>query len=334
MENKKVVFNVIMPCYNSEKYVITALDSIVNQTYPHWHLTAINDGSTDKTLEFLEKYAEKDKRITVLSKENGGYVSAVNYGLDHLNGDYFLFLGSDDYLSTELFFEIEKKLSLMVELPDCIAFKTAVCYGDYIKTDFFTKFDTLAFKENTTIKEYSEENPAHSDIFFVKDTSKCFKCDLLKDLRYFGKFGIDADGIFSMLFCNNAKSFLSVPFHGYYWTIREGSVSSSSTKSIEKEFDKLDNWQKFFNELEKMDISDISPKEIEYLAFAHGQLCELILDFGVVCKYSKIIKKHIRWVISKEKRFSFEGSRNFQFKMFLISPVLSSIFYKLYKRIK
>ena len=83
-----------------------------------------------------------------------------------------------------------------------------------------------------------------------------------------------------------------------------------------------------------MDISDISPKEIEYLAFAHGQLCELILDFGVVCKYSKIIKKHIRWVISKEKRFSFEGSRNFQFKMFLISPVLSSIFYKLYKRIK
>lgn len=334
MENKKIVFNVIMPCYNSESYVLTALDSIVNQTYPHWHLTAVNDGSTDKTLEYLEKYAEKDERITVLSKENGGYVSAVNYALDHLKGDYFLFLGSDDYLSTELFFEIEKNISAMSELPDCIAFKTTVLYSDYTKTDFYTKFDTVAFNENTTVKKYAEENPAHAAIFFARDTSKCFKCERVNDLRYFGKYGIDADGIFSMLFNNKAKSFLSVPVHGYYWTIREDSVSSPSMKNIAKEFDRLDNWQKFFGELDKMDISEIPPQEIKFLSYPHGQLCEFIMDFGIVCKYSKTLKKHVKWVISQEKRFSFNGSRDFQFKMFLIAPRITSLLYKLYKKIK
>ena len=64
-----------MPCYNSELWVKNALDSIKNQTYPHWELIVVNDGSKDNTPDILNEYAESDERIKVFSKENGGYVS-------------------------------------------------------------------------------------------------------------------------------------------------------------------------------------------------------------------------------------------------------------------
>lgn len=83
---KDISFSVIMPCYNSEDYVRNALDSVVNQTYKNWELIAVNDGSTDHTLEILNEYASADQRVKVFSKENGGYTSAVNFGLEKVGG--------------------------------------------------------------------------------------------------------------------------------------------------------------------------------------------------------------------------------------------------------
>ena len=91
------LISIIVPVYNSEKYIKECLDSIVDQTYSNLEIIIINDGSIDKSLEIIKSY--KDKRIILISKENGGVSSARNEGLKQATGDYVIFVDSDDYFT-------------------------------------------------------------------------------------------------------------------------------------------------------------------------------------------------------------------------------------------
>lgn len=98
IENPKV--SVIIPVYNTEKYLREALDSIVNQTLKEIEIITINDGSTDSSLDVLNEYAQKDNRIIVYSQENKGLSKTRNFGLDNCKGNYIYFFDSDDILSS------------------------------------------------------------------------------------------------------------------------------------------------------------------------------------------------------------------------------------------
>jgi len=262
--SKALTFSVIMPCYNSQEYVTNALESILGQTWVHWELVAIDDGSEDETLSILQKYSENDPRIKILTKENGGYVSAVNLGLNHITGDYFLLMGSDDSLAPELF----EKLAAAAgdRQPDCIAFRTEIIQnGINLGVESITQFAEGAAKYQTALADFAEEYPRQSEIFFTRDTSKCYHRRLLGDLRYFGRYGLDADGIFSMLLCHKAESFLVIPVSGYYWTIRADSVSGRK-RTLVQNCDCVSNWIRFFQEVNKMDYR-LAETEKQYLHY-------------------------------------------------------------------
>lgn len=90
--------SIIIPCYNVEKYLPKCLDSIVNQTYKNLEIICINDGSTDNTLDLLNKYKLNDSRIVVIDQENSGASMARNNGLNYVTGDYIMFVDSDDWI--------------------------------------------------------------------------------------------------------------------------------------------------------------------------------------------------------------------------------------------
>ena len=90
--------SVIIPVYNVEKYLAECMDSICGQTLKNIEIICINDGSTDNSLNILKRYAKNDKRIIVLSQENGGLSVARNTGLNFVNGEYIYFCDSDDKL--------------------------------------------------------------------------------------------------------------------------------------------------------------------------------------------------------------------------------------------
>lgn len=94
--------SVIMPVYNVEKYVGNSIESILKQTYDNFELIIVIDGSPDNSGSIAEKYSQKDSRINVIYKDNGGLSDARNCGIDKANGDYIYFLDSDDYIENNL----------------------------------------------------------------------------------------------------------------------------------------------------------------------------------------------------------------------------------------
>ncbi len=94
--------SVIVPIYNSEKYISECIESILNQTYENFELILIDDGSKDSSGDICRKYENQDKRVRYIYKENGGVSSARNYGIQCAKGDYIVFVDSDDIVKLEM----------------------------------------------------------------------------------------------------------------------------------------------------------------------------------------------------------------------------------------
>ena len=92
------MISVIVPVYNTEKYLHRCIDSILAQTYTDFELLLIDDGSSDSSGAICDEYATKDSRVRVFHKENGGVSSARNLGLDNAKGEWVAFCDSDDYV--------------------------------------------------------------------------------------------------------------------------------------------------------------------------------------------------------------------------------------------
>lgn len=95
--------SVIVPVYNSERYIEKCIKSIENQTYQNVELIIINDGSTDGTTEIIEKHRVYNNKIIVVNKKNKGVSFARNSGIELAKGDYLFFLDSDDWLDNDYF---------------------------------------------------------------------------------------------------------------------------------------------------------------------------------------------------------------------------------------
>jgi glycosyltransferase involved in cell wall biosynthesis len=128
--------SIIVPIYNTQKYLRTCIDSLIHQTYENLEIILVNDGSTDGSLEVCEEYVQKDKRIKLISKKNEGVSLARNAGLDIATGEWIMFVDSDD--SVEL--DICKKLLELVIKQDA---DMAVC-----KYSIFTENGDLKIPQN------------------------------------------------------------------------------------------------------------------------------------------------------------------------------------------
>lgn len=96
------MISVVVPIYNTEKYLRRALDSILSQTHKDWEAILVDDGSTDGSGRIAEEYAGNDHRFKVIHKPNGGLSDARNAGMQHITGELLLFLDSDDFLHPQL----------------------------------------------------------------------------------------------------------------------------------------------------------------------------------------------------------------------------------------
>ena len=120
--NENILVSVIIPIYNVESYLNQCVDSILNQTYVHIEVILIDDGSPDNSGRICDEYAEKDSRVSVIHKANGGLSDARNEGLKVAKGDYVIFMDSDDFWKNNiclqrLIIQLEK-----LKYPDMLGF--------------------------------------------------------------------------------------------------------------------------------------------------------------------------------------------------------------------
>ncbi|MGV8090338.1 MAG: glycosyltransferase [Mangrovibacterium sp.] len=133
MENPKI--SVIIPVYNTEEYVKDTILSMINQTLKEIEVIIINDGSTDNSLQIIEKFAELDNRIQVYSQKNQGQTVARNFGLSKATGQYIYFMDSDDLLDQDALFRCYKKCEK--EQLDFVFFDAEVFGDDQWTSSFF-----------------------------------------------------------------------------------------------------------------------------------------------------------------------------------------------------
>ena len=178
----KKLISVIVPVFNSEKYVNRCIDSILNQTYENLEVILIDDGSSDGSLKICESWAEKDKRIKIIKQKNHGVSAARNLGIENATGDYVAFVDNDDWLRPEMY-------ETMLGLIEKEKADLAVC--KFINVD--EKYNRIKIKEANLSAEHFK-NPIY---FFLNNNSKnnhkkivgccnrlLIKKDLLKDVAF------------------------------------------------------------------------------------------------------------------------------------------------------
>lgn len=113
------LISVIVPVYNSEKYLAKCIDSILSQSHSQLEVILVDDGSTDRSLDICKEYERTDKRISLVSQANMGVSGARNTGLKLAKGQYIGFVDSDDYIDKTMYEELLKKHLSAYDFASC-----------------------------------------------------------------------------------------------------------------------------------------------------------------------------------------------------------------------
>lgn len=218
MSNTKV--SITIPVYNVEKYIKKCLDSVLSQTYKNWECILIDDGSTDSSKDICDEYADKDSRIKVMHKSNGGLASARQCGIDNSRGEYVITIDSDDWVE-------ENHIEIMVNAIEN-------SHADIVM------FDYLINKKNE--QEYRSNKPSSLDIKDVECDSfthkihtglwcKIFKRSLFTDYNVIEAPGSYYEDMYSFISCiENAKRIHYVSKATYHYRMNPTSMTNDNNR--------------------------------------------------------------------------------------------------------
>ncbi|OUQ00230.1 glycosyltransferase family 2 protein [Lactobacillus gallinarum] len=208
-----ILFSIIVPVYNAEKYIENTLHSVINQDESNFEVIAVNDGSTDNSLKIIKKIARNDGRIKVYSQKNKGVSYARNLGLDKAKGRYILFLDSDDELPPHTLSSYYRIFQM--ENADIIEGNIHISekqdkYRNKIKV--FNHDKAIKYFLNCkTISGYAG--------------GKAYNKNILKNIRFISSISYGEDGIFFLETLLKSHKLVHASFACYKYTIRLNSLS-------------------------------------------------------------------------------------------------------------
>jgi len=219
-------YSIIVPVYNSEKYLDDCLNSIFKQTNQDFEVICVNDGSTDKSLDILKRYEED---IIIINQENMGLSVARNNGVKKSNGKYLIFVDSDDTIENKL---LEKIDVVSKNNPDLIRFGVIENFNENKNIIAAPKFNNLsgeeAFKQ---IVENKYIEPAwlyaYNKKYYVKNNFEFIPNMYHEDFGLIPKIIMLADKV------------TSIEYPGYNYIKREGSITNDPVKANKRANDFL-----------------------------------------------------------------------------------------------
>ena len=189
--------SIIVPVYQVEKYIRQCIESILAQTFTDFELILVDDGSKDNSGQICEEYAARDKRVKVIHKINGGLSDARNKGMDNADGNYFMFVDSDDYIAPTMTECLYK--SILKENADIAACNFRYFFEGDEKKVFSTENRAEALCGREIL--YNRKNERNYG-FWTVAWNKLYKTETFKNLRFrTGKYHEDefwANDIYQM----------------------------------------------------------------------------------------------------------------------------------------
>lgn len=222
MDNPKI--SVIVPVYNAEKYLRRCIDSILAQTFTDFELLLIDDGSKDSSGRICDEYSEKDERVIVFHKPNGGVSSARNLGLDNVKGEWIGFVDADDWVELNYLQKLMSCFDQNVDMAEC-----SYVYEGVDALKFKTEFDL--FDSYQYLIKLFVNGRFYEGFLWVK----LFKRDLIGKLRFETSLAYNEDRVFIanyLLKCNKVKAIKDCLYH--YNNIGSCNAMSKLGKVINK----------------------------------------------------------------------------------------------------
>lgn len=169
-QSRPVILSVVSPVYNGAKYLEPFLRSVQQQSFPHFELIMVDDGSTDSSIEIIKTYQKKDSRIHLIGQNHRGAGSARNFGLSRAKGQYIIFLDCDDWFSEDFF-------KTMIDRIEADQSDIAIC-------EFFIYNQQIGEMEKSAIPETGNQKIERTnlvfDIFAPNPWTKLYRISFLK----------------------------------------------------------------------------------------------------------------------------------------------------------
>ena len=281
--------SIIVPVYKVEKYLKRCVDSILSQTYTDFECILVDDGSPDKCGYICDEYAEKDQRIRVIHKKNGGLSDARNVGIDAASGEYLSFIDSDDWIHPKMLEILYDGITHNDVLMSICAYKRTDDYETFnkIKEYRFTVRDGMDFLARANSFPRATYSTA------IVAWNKLYHKSLFKDIRYpYGRIHEDEFTTYKLLYKSGDIAYCDEMLYCYFRN-NEGIMKSKYTT---KRMDVLAAWEERNRFFKKHKLKK------------YYEWCILGLLYGYVENYNKMkggaeYKKHAR-IIKRKIRYT------------------------------
>ncbi len=311
--------SVIVPVYNTSKYLVKCLNSLLNQTLDELEIIVVNDGSSDDSQKIIDEFAAKSVKIKAFEKPNGGLSDARNFGIEKALGEFIGFVDSDDYVSVEMFGQMyEKAIEHEAEIVLC----------DLEKVNERGE----AFRDLSQSPQLPEKIELEKD-FTIFGEMACFACNKLFKAELFEKHrfrkGIhfeDIELIPKLVLVSKIIAKINEPFYKYFE--RQDSITKTHThkgldmflaiQNVKEAFDKSD-YNRFQEDFDRFFMFQGYYSYLAYVAYVKDKsLKKDMLD--------ELARQINIYRISKIKIFRYQRfAKNYLFSL----PIRKQVFYGL-----
>jgi glycosyltransferase involved in cell wall biosynthesis len=238
--------SIIVPVYKVEAYLHRCIDSILAQTFTDYELILVDDGSPDRCPTICDEYAQKDERIKVVHKSNGGLSDARNAGLEIAQGKYIGFIDSDDFIHPQMY-----EIMIFIAEQDNIGITQCEFYKFDEGGEFFSvgHYDTNNISKKLMTSHELLENyyPSYSSILSTTVCNKVYNASIFDSIRFpVGMYYEDSFVFLDTINSSGLLATINVPL--YYYMQRNGSImhSNYSPKWFQGTYNNNNNNIQFF----------------------------------------------------------------------------------------
>lgn len=325
------LISIIVPVYNTENYLEKCLYSLVNQTYKNIEIIIVDDGSPDNSINIIQKFVLADNRVKVISQKNQGLSGARNTGMNNANGDYIMFIDSDDWIEIDT---CEKAINASEKYNADVVFWSYIReFSDSQKDNYlFDKTEIIWSEKN--INQLSRRmvglvgdeltNPQSIDNL-VTAWGKLYKKSVIGDIRFTDTKIIGTeDALFNIEVFLGINSAVYIPdLLSHYRKDNESSLTHNYKRKL------VSRWKEMYSRIKfLLDRNDMSR---EYYDALKNRICFGLIGLGI----NLVEDKKMSFKEKKKEIYNILSMKHYQIALkgldFSYLPIQWKVFFKLAK---